>query len=90
MAKDKYWSKIGCFLATKAFQTEYIGQYKLRKAYSFYRSGFANKIFVRVIDVSKVIIRSSVTPSVTTGFWSCTAGYSKYCNHIAAVLHKIE
>ena len=97
------------FLASKAFETEYIGHYKLRKAYSFYRSGFVDKIFVKVIDVSRVIIRSSVTPSqrindlkhqlwilfningsVITGFCSCTAGHSKCCNHIAAVLYKIE
>ena len=51
------------FLESKAYETENTGQYKLRKAYSFYISGFVDHIFVKVIDVSKVIIRSSVTPS---------------------------
>ena len=50
-------------LASKTFETEYIGHYKLRKAHSFYRSGLFDKIFVKVIDFSKVIIRSSVTPA---------------------------
>ena len=96
------------FLDSKAFESEYIGQYKLRKAYSFFGSGFVDKIFCRKIN-SKVIVRSSVMPSqrirdnqhqlwilfgdngsVITGFCTCTAGQSKCCNHIAAVLYKIE
>ena len=50
-------------LESKAFETEYIGQYKLRKAYSFYRTGFADNFFVKNENPDKVIIRSSVTPS---------------------------
>ena len=31
-------------LASKAFSTEYIGQYKIRKAFSYFMSGFVDKI----------------------------------------------
>lgn len=96
------------FLDSKAFATEYIGQYKLRKAYSFFGSGFVDKIFTKKIN-QNVLIRSSVTPSqkinekphklwilfasdssVMTAFCTCTAGHSKCCNHVAAVLYKVE
>ena len=33
-------------LKTKAFEAEYIGQYKVKKAYSFFKSGMAGKTCV--------------------------------------------
>ena len=119
------------FLDSKAFAVEYIGQYKLRKAYSFFGSGFVDKIFVRSLDENLnknknlninlnknlninlnknlTLIKSSVTPSqrinedkhklwilfsadhnIITAHCTCTAGFSQCCNHIAAVLYKIE
>ena len=50
------------FLHSKAFETEYIGQYKLRKAYSLFESGLIVKIFVSPYD-NRVLVKSSVTPS---------------------------
>lgn len=96
------------FLESKAFETEYIGQYKLRKAYSFFGSGFVEKVYIKKAN-NMFYARSSVTPSqrirekqhqlwilfnsdgsIVTAFCTCTAGQSKFCNHIAAVLYKIE
>ena len=48
-------------LQNKAFETEYIGQYKIRKAYSFFKSGMVGKIYTST--TSPKIIRSLVTPS---------------------------
>ena len=31
-------------LKTKSFSTEYTGQYKIKKAYSYYKGGFIDKI----------------------------------------------
>ena len=35
------------FLENKAYDTEYIGQYKLRKACTFFKSGFVDKLLVK-------------------------------------------
>ena len=59
------------FLDSKAFASEYIGQYKLRKAYSFFGSGFVDKIYTRKID-KKILVRSSVTPSQTVSYTHLT------------------
>lgn len=50
-------------LQKKAFEAEYIGQYKVRKAYSFFKSGMVDKIYVSDINDSQKLIRSSVIPS---------------------------
>ena len=42
-------------LKTKAFEAEYIGQYKVKKAYSFFKSGMVGKIYVCNIENSKII-----------------------------------
>ena len=97
------------FLENKAYETEYIGQYKLRKAYTFFKNGFVDKLLVKSVEEERTIIRASVTPSqrlnddkyqlrivfksdgsVITGLCTCTAGQSKCCNHIAAVLYKLN
>ena len=49
-------------LRMKAFEAEYIGQYKVRKAYSFFKSGMVDKIFVTRIN-NKTVLKSSVVPS---------------------------
>ena len=95
-------------LERKAFSTQYIGQYKIRKAYSFFKSGFVDKVFVKIYNI-KIFIKSSVVPSqrinnetqspwilcaksgeIITAFCSCTAGVCQCCNHVVAVLNKIE
>ena len=51
-------------LKTKSFSTEYIGQYKIKKAYSYYKGGFVDKIFVKIIDdADRKLIKTSVVPS---------------------------
>ena len=93
-------------ISNKAFATDYVGQYKVRKAYSYFKSGFVHQIFVREIS-NKVVL--TVTPSqrlrdehhslwilcdktgeILCGYCSCTAGLSKCCNHLIAVLYKVE
>nr|XP_047128367.1 uncharacterized protein LOC124809022 [Hydra vulgaris] len=95
-------------IESKAFETEYIGQYKLKKAYSYFGSGFVGKLFSKKMN-DYIMIRSSVSPSqhirekshqlwilfnvdgsICTAFCTCTAGQSNCCNHVAAVLYKIE
>lgn len=44
-------------LKTKAFETEYIGQYKAQKAYSFFKSGWIGDIG------SRKVVKCAVTPS---------------------------
>ena len=50
------------FLENKTYETEYIGQWKLRKAYTFFIGGFVDKLFVKSVE-ERTIIRASVTPS---------------------------
>ena len=51
-------------LKTKSFSAEYIGQYKIKKAYSYYNGGFVDKIFVKIIDdADRKLIKTSVVPS---------------------------
>ena len=50
-------------LASKAFSTEYIGQYKIRKAFSYLMSGFVDKILTQDLDGESVLLKSSVVPS---------------------------
>ena len=93
----------------KAFGTDYIGQYKARKAYSYFMSGFVHKIFVNEVSEEKVLIKAKVTPSqklredpreawvlcsksgdVLCGYCTCTAGFAECCNHVVAILYKVE
>ena len=95
-------------LNNKAFETEYIGQYKIRKAYAYFKSGFVDKLFVQNLS-ERNILRTSVTPSqrlndskhqlwilfdkddsVFSSFCTCTAGFSKCCNHVVAALYKVK
>lgn len=47
----------------KAFETEYIGQYKAKKAYSYFMSGFVHEIVVYCPSQDEVILKGNVTPS---------------------------
>ena len=96
-------------LEKKVFSTEYIGQYKVRKAYSHFKSGFVHEVVSLLTPTGNVILFSEVTPStkirsqphnvwvvckptgdILCGYCSCTAGYSQCCNHLIAVLYKVE
>ena len=50
-------------LLKKAFEAEYIGQYKARKAYSFYKSGFVDKLYLLKGSNDRTIIKSKCIPS---------------------------
>ena len=43
-----------------------MGQYKVRKAFSFYQSGFAHKVYVKTINAEGVLLKAEVTPSQRT------------------------
>lgn len=97
-------------LGKKAFDTDYIGQYKIRKAYSYFKSGFVHTVYSKTIHgQDKVLLFASVTPSqrireephkvwiickspgeILGAYCSCTAGYSQCCNHVIALLYKVE
>ena len=47
----------------KAFKTEYIGQYKARKAYSYFMSSFAHEIVVYCPSQHKVLLKGNAIPS---------------------------
>ena len=89
--------------------TEYIGQYKARKAYSYFMSGFVHEIVVYCPSQDKVLLKGNVTPSQRSrekprNVWvlrskngdvicancSCTAGFGECCNHVVAILYKVE
>lgn len=98
-------------LSTKAFDTNYIGQYKARKAYSYFKSSRVHQVLTYLPSASNdhVILKSSVTPSmrvsdkpwelwilfskltgVVSAYCPCTAGFSNCCNHVIAVLYKVQ
>ena len=75
-------------LKTKAFEAEYIGQYKVKKAYSFFKSGMAGKTYVCSIENGKIIkalvtkisdnkhslwILFNEASDIVTSFCTCTA-----------------
>ena len=96
-------------LNKKAFDTEYVGQYKTKKAYSYFISGFVHEIFSFNFGADKIVLKAKVTPSqkvredpretwvlctkrgdVLVAHCTCTAGFGECCNHIVAVLYKVE
>ena len=53
-------------LERKAFDTDYVGQYKVRKAYSYFKSGFVSQIVSLKLDginKDRAIFKTSVLPS---------------------------
>ena len=53
----------GYILENKAFSTDYIGQYKVRKAFSLSKSGVVHKVYVKTINAEGVLLKAAVTPS---------------------------
>lgn len=96
-------------LDTKAFETDYVGQYKARKAYSYFKSGHVQQIFQSMVSDDLILFKTKVIPSmrireqpkavwvlfsevngIQAAHCSCTAGFSKSCNHVIAVLYKLN
>lgn len=50
-------------LRCKAFSTEYVGQYKVRKAFSFFMSGFVDTVNTATLSDKRLVVKSSVIPS---------------------------
>ena len=50
-------------LENKAFSTDSIAEYKVRKAFSFFKSGFVHKVHVKTINAEDVLLKAAVTPS---------------------------
>ena len=63
------WPKVhigqifGYILENKEFSTDYIGQYKVRKASSFCKSGFVLKVYVKTINAEGVLLKAAATQS---------------------------
>ena len=53
----------GYTLENKAFSTDYTGQFKVGKAFSFYKSGFVYKVYVKTINTEGALLKAAVTPS---------------------------
>ena len=94
-------------ISKKAFDAEYVGQYKTKKAYSYFISGFVHEVLLLTVCSGRVILKAKVTPSqklrenpreawilcsgdVYVAHCSCTAGFGECCNHVVAILYKIE
>lgn len=99
-------------ISKKAFEADYVGQYKVKKAYSYFKSGFVAQVLSLKLtgaNKDKILLKTSVLPSqnvnsaehtvwvladkgsdVLTAYCACTAGLSRCCNHVIAVLYKIE
>ena len=50
-------------LEMKAFSTEYVGQYKVRKAYSYFKSGFVHEVFTKSVREGNILLFAKVTAS---------------------------
>ena len=94
---------------SKPFEADYVGQYKVKKAFSYFHSGFVSQIVMQNLSVNSetgIVLKPSVLPSekvssashsvwvllnksgdVMTAYCSCTAGLSRCCNHVIAVLY---
>ena len=97
-------------LQKKAFESDYVGQYKVKKAFSYFKSGFVSQVVSAPgADKGTVILKGNVLPSqkvasaphvvwallqqsgeILTAYCSCTAGLSRCCNHVIAILYKVE
>ena len=94
-------------LSCKDHEVDYVGKYKIQKAYSYFASNFVGKILLHKHD-NRTILRGTVVHSYAIndmphkvwicfqednvqGAWcTCIAGTAQSCNHIIAILYKVE
>ena len=100
---------ISYIINKKAFETDYIGQYKAKKAYSYFMSSFVHEIVAICPSQEKIVLKGNVAPSqkirekprkvwvlsskngdIICANCSCTAGFGECCNHVVALLYKVE
>ncbi|RMX46985.1 hypothetical protein pdam_00024450 [Pocillopora damicornis] len=84
----------------KAFSTEYVGQYKSGFVHEVFTKSVPKGIILLFASVTasqrlrepphKVWIIRKPSGEVLCSYCSFTAGYSKCCNHVIAVLYKIQ
>lgn len=100
-------------LRVKAVDVDYIGAYKDQKAYSYWKSGFVDAVYVSKCssnanhyflkghvcpsqrlrnDDYRVIlfVEGKQDPKILTSWCTCTAGAGEVCNHVIAVLYKVN
>jgi len=100
-------------LRVKAVDVDYIGVYKDQKAYSYWKSGFVDAVYVSKCpkndkhyflkghvcpsqrlrnDDYRVIIfvEGKKDPKILSSWCTCTAGAGEVCNHVIAVLYKVN
>ena len=64
MAKNSLGRSSAIFERTRYFQqTILVRQYKVRKAFSFYKSGFVHCVYVKTINTEGVLLKAAGTPS---------------------------
>ena len=65
------WPKVhigqifGYVLENNEFSTDYIGQYKVIKAFSFYKSGFVLKVYVKTTNAEVDLLIKGCSDSIT-------------------------
>ena len=82
----------------KEFDKEYIGKYKDQKAYSYFASRFVREILVRKINEGSMSIHNKkevwvvANPDgmIIPAWCFCMTRASRYCNHVIALLYKVE
>ena len=90
-------------LRMKEFDKEYIGKYKDEKACSYFDSGFFREIIIsKINEGTKIALSMSIHKEkevwvvanldgmIITTWCSCMEGDIRCCNHVIAVLYKVE
>jgi hypothetical protein len=50
-------------LEQKAFEAEYVGQYKTKKAYSYFMSGFVHTLLTKHLTGDRILVKGKISPS---------------------------
>lgn len=100
-------------LRVKAVDVAYIGVYKDQKAYSYWKSGFVDTVYVSRCPTNEkhyflkshvcpsqrlrndayrvtIFVEGKKDPKILSSWCTCTAGAGEVCNHVIAVLYKVN